>query len=174
MREIQYKIRVNKAHMKNDGNEISLKTESTENTADNRIYTAIFRIWIPVFAVKGELSLPIHPNTLLALYRAKKIQINKPRQQTKKNTHCPKLSVWPFLIAVPHASCTISGIKSWVQTITMIPANNDTLIIPKIMQPMLRSMEIKWAVFFKFFLFHKMKLLSFLNTQYITPHMIVN
>ena len=42
--DIQYKIRVNKAHMKNDGNEINLETESTENTADTRIYTAIFRI----------------------------------------------------------------------------------------------------------------------------------
>ena len=28
--------------------------------------------------------------------------------------------------------------------------------------------------FFQIFLFHKMKLLSFLNTQYITPYMIVN
>jgi hypothetical protein len=39
----QLKIRANKAHIKNDENTI-LNTESTENTANNRTYSAILRI----------------------------------------------------------------------------------------------------------------------------------
>lgn len=112
MREIQYKIRANKAHIKNDENTI-LNTESTENTANNRTYSAILRIWIAVVFVKGECPLLIHPNILLALYKAKKIQINSPRTQMKKNIHCPKLRVWPALIAVSHASRNISEKKVW-------------------------------------------------------------
>ena len=145
-------MRANNPHIKKDENAI-LKTESTEKTAKIRTYIAIFRIWMAVLAVKGEFPLPIHPNILLALYSAKKIQINSPRQQKKKNTHCPKLRDCPAWTAVPHASRNISGEKSWVQTITIIPSNSDTLNIPKIMQPMLRSMEIKRADFYKVFCF---------------------
>ena len=136
--------------MKNCENAI-LKTENAEKTANTKTYNAIFRIWLAVSAVKGEFPLPIHPNNLLALYRAKKIQMSIPRQQMKKNAHCPKLRVCPALTAVSHAWRNISGKKSRAQTITTIPANNDTLNTPKTMQTMLRSMEIKWAYLFNAF-----------------------
>lgn len=58
-------MRANKPHIKNEAND-NLKTESTENTANAKIYSAIFRIWTAVLGAKGEFPLPMQPNILLA------------------------------------------------------------------------------------------------------------
>lgn len=150
MSEIQNTMNANKQYTRNVGN-VTLNTDNIVNTAKRKIYTEIFRIWIAVLTVKGELPLPMHPNIFFALYNTKKIEINSPRQQIKKNTHCPKLSVCPDLTAVCHASWSIFGEKADTQMVMMIPTDNAILNIPKIIHPTFSIIEARWADFFNVF-----------------------
>ncbi len=61
MSEIQNTMNANKQYTRNVGN-VTLNTDNIVNTAKRKIYTEIFRIWIAVLTVKGELPLPMHPN----------------------------------------------------------------------------------------------------------------